>query len=112
MLNVALGLFLARHHARGRVAGGTHGGMPVQFHLLAGEEQVDLFQGQVARLRVEEVDQWEEAEVEDGKVDVGAVADVVDAHRGDFHDEEGEDPCQSLEECHLLAGWKAYSLSR
>ena len=53
---------------------------------------VDLFEREVSGLGVEEVDYGEEAEVEDGEVDVGLVADVADADGGDFHDEEGEYP--------------------
>ena len=46
------------------VAGSSHRCVPMKLHLLASEQVVDLFQGEVARLRVEEVNQRDEAEVE------------------------------------------------
>lgn len=47
------------------IASHTHRWVPVKFDLFAGEELVDLFQSEIARLRVEEVNKREEAEVED-----------------------------------------------
>ena len=70
----------------------THAGLPLQQDLLAGKEPVDLLQGQVLGLWVQEVDERQEAKVEDAKVDVGAPADAGEADGGDLDDEEGEDP--------------------
>lgn len=50
----------------------------VQQHLLSSEQKVDLLEGHLCRFGVEEPDQGDEAGVEDGKVDVGAVADGLD----------------------------------
>lgn len=33
--------------------------------LLVGKQQVDLLEGEILRFRVEQVDEWEEAKVED-----------------------------------------------
>lgn len=74
------------------VARHSHRRVPVQPHLLAREQPVDLLEGEIAGLWVEEEDDREKAEVEDGKVDVRAVSDVVDADRGDFHHQEGKNP--------------------
>lgn len=51
-------------HPPVHITGLSHGRIPVQLHLRPREEPVDLFEGEVARLGVEEVDQREEAEIE------------------------------------------------
>lgn len=55
---------LAVSHPCIDVSSHTHGRMPVQFNLFSGEEMVNLLQGKIACLRVEEVDQRKEAEIE------------------------------------------------
>ena len=75
-----------------RITSHSHRRIPVQPHLLAREEAVDLFEGEIACLWVEEVDDRQKAKVEDGKVDVRAVADAGDADWSDFNNKEGEDP--------------------
>lgn len=49
-----------------------------------------MLERETGSLRVEEVDQRDEARVEDAKVDVSLVADGFDRDWGDFDDEEGE----------------------
>lgn len=88
---------------------------PVQEHVVGihREQVVALFQRQLGRLGVEKVDAAEEggqnqrklealcdshgdkARVEDGKVDVGAVANVGDGHGHDFHNDKVENPVGS-----------------
>ena len=48
------------------------------------EEEINLLEGQSSRFGVEEVDHPDEAEVEDGEVDVSVAADVLDGDRGDL----------------------------
>lgn len=60
--------------------------------LFASEERIDILQGQVSGLRVEEVDERKEEEVKYAKIDVGFIADAVDADGSNFDDQEGEDP--------------------
>ncbi|TKW51850.1 hypothetical protein CTA1_1111 [Colletotrichum tanaceti] len=74
------------------LARGAHARLPMQLHLAAREEAVDLLEAEVLGLRVEEVDEGHEEGVEDAEVDVGAPANVPDADGGDLDDEEGEDP--------------------
>lgn len=74
----------------------AHARVPVQLDLVAGEELVDLLEGEVLRLGtvgvswtsrsdtcgfnvLEEVDERQEQGVEDGEVGVRVVADVFDA---------------------------------
>lgn len=55
---------LALSNAGFNITGHTHGWVPVELDLFAGEEAIDLLQREVARLRVEEVNEREETEVE------------------------------------------------
>lgn len=76
---------------------------------------VNLLEGKVARLRIEEVNERKEAEVKDcwatlacnvegyanvkehtGKVYVSSIADVGDADWSDFDDQECKDPCDTM----------------
>lgn len=70
----------------------------MESNFLALEEPIDLLQRQIPRLRIEEVDQWQEEGVEDGKVNIRSPADVSDAHRCNLDDEEGEDPIRGRRE--------------
>lgn len=51
-------------HATLGIASNAHRCVPMKFHLLASKQVVDLFQSEVARLGVEEIDKRDEAEVE------------------------------------------------
>lgn len=69
-----------------------------------------MLEGEVARLRIEKVDDRNETEVEyyniisltghracrgcshTGKIDIRSVSDIRDTHRSDFHHEECENP--------------------
>lgn len=62
----------------------------MQKHLVSREQVVDLFKGKRSALGIEEVDQGDEAGVENGEIDVGPVADGLDRHRRDFDYQEGE----------------------
>lgn len=61
-------------------------------NLFPSEQRINILQGQVSGLRVEEVDERKEEEVEYAKIDISLVADVVDADRRNFDDQEGKDP--------------------
>lgn len=91
-LGLDSGLLLTLGARGGQTLDRPHAWLPVHLYALASKELVDLLQGQVAGLGVEEVDQGQEAKVEDAKADVGAPLDVGDADGGDFDDEEGKYP--------------------
>lgn len=63
MLDTSKFCVLLSHPALG-VASNSHRCVPMQLHLLASEQVVDLLESEVARLGVEEIDQRDEAEVE------------------------------------------------
>lgn len=87
----------------------------MELDLFAREEAIDLLQREVARFRIEEVNEREEAKIENcsrvrllevklgergarhtGKVNISTVADAGDADRCDLNDEEGENPCKHV----------------
>lgn len=51
-------------HSCLRIACLSHGRVPVQLHFWSCEQPIDLFEGEIARFGVEEVDHRNEAEVE------------------------------------------------
>lgn len=76
-----------------------HARRPVQLDPLSREEPVDLLQGQIPGLGIAEIDEREEAEVEDAEIDVRAPSDIPDADGRDLHHEEGEDPVRRCRKC-------------
>lgn len=64
----------------------------MQQNLLSCKQSINVLQREMSGFRVAEVDQRQEAEVEDRKVDIGPPLDVIDADWRDFHHEKGKDP--------------------
>ena len=60
-----------------------------------GEDKVDLLEGALLGLRVEKVDDRDEARVDDGKEEVCAPRDVGNHNRRDHDDEEIEQPVRA-----------------
>lgn len=64
----------------------AHARLPVQLNLISGKQLVNLLQREISCLRIEEIDHREEGKVEDAKVYVCPVAEVLDTNGGNFHD--------------------------
>lgn len=62
----------------------------MQQNFFSGKEIIDVFQRKSRRFRVEEVDQRDEACVEDRKVDVSPVTDALDRDWRNLHDQKRE----------------------
>lgn len=62
----------------------------VQQNFFSSKEIIDVFQRKSRGFRVEEVDQRDEACVEDRKVDVGPVTDALNRDWRNLHDQERE----------------------
>lgn len=65
MLSIDCLQVLSIRHAGLDITCHTHRRMPVKLNLFTCEETVDLLQGELTGLRIEVVDEREEAEVED-----------------------------------------------
>lgn len=56
------------------------------------EDEIDLFERALLGLRIEEIDDWKEAGVDNSEEEVGSPLDVCNHDRRDHDDEEVEEP--------------------
>lgn len=69
----------------------------------ASEQHVDLFERHLLGLRDEEEDEDSVREAEDAEHDEGFPPDVVDGFRGDFRDDEVEEPLRGCGETDTIS---------